>query len=337
MLSRCSSATASNKTDRFHGISLDVMASACGSGQTSFYCFLHILMTERVFIMKNFWWAIASAALIGWGAASAADMPMKAPPMPAFSWTGFYAGVNGGIAAMSDPSMSYVDGAINAISPINVTGSSSSSSMFGIHAGYNHEFANRWLVGIEGDWDWTKLDSSASPGIICSDLFGRRGQCLGASNLTDNAFLQTQVNWLASVRGRLGYVWNQWMLYGTAGVAFADVGYTGNIFCTGISPTLCLGGSGQTLRSSASETRVGAVLGAGADFKLTRNWVFGAEYLFYHFGGNATSTGGYTFNATGAPAPFFECTVAGQNCGAFSYGSFDIHTGRVRLSYQFQP
>ena len=154
-------------------------------------------------------------------------------------------------------------------------------------------------------------------------------------NLTDNAFLQTPVNWLASVRGRLGYASNQWMVYGTGGVAFADVKNTGNIFCTGVAPTFCAGGTGQTLRSNASDTRVGAVVGTRAEFKPARNWIVGAEYLYYHFEGDATSTGGYTFNATGAPAPFFECTVAGQSCGLFTYQGFDVHSGRVRLSYQF--
>jgi outer membrane immunogenic protein len=288
--------------------------------------------------MKRLAFAFTAAAVFA-GQALAADMAVKAPPLvvPPISWTGIYLGINGGGAVMNDPSMSYVDGAINAISPINVTGSSSASGIVGVHAGYNYQMPNNWLLGVEGDWDWTNLKSSAAPGIICSNLFGMRGQCGGVSNLTDHAFLQTQVNWLASVRGRLGFVWNQWMLYGTGGVAFADVGYTGNIFCTGVAPTFCAGGTGQTLRSNASETRVGGVIGGGVEFKPARNWVFGAEYLYYRFDGDATSTGGYTFNATGAPAPFFECTVAGQNCGKFTYRSFDVQTGRLRLSYQFQP
>jgi opacity protein-like surface antigen len=90
------------------------------------------------------------------------------------------------------------------------------------------------------------------------------------------------------------------------------------------------------MRSSASETRVGAVVGGGAEFKPARNWVFGAEYLYYHFDGDGSSTAGWTTVATGAPAPFFECGV-GQNCGRFTYRGFDVHSGRLRLSYQFQP
>jgi outer membrane immunogenic protein len=41
--------------------------------------------------------AIAVSAILGIGVASAADLPVKALPMvaaPAFSWTGFYGGIN---------------------------------------------------------------------------------------------------------------------------------------------------------------------------------------------------------------------------------------------------
>jgi len=266
----------------------------------------------------------------------AADMAVKARPVvaPIMTWTGFYVGINGGAAAMSDPSMSYVDGAINAYVPVTVTGTSSASGIAGFHAGYNYQMPNNWVFGIEGDWDWTNLKSSAAPGLLCSGP-PFRVQCGGVSVLTDNAFMQTQVNWLASVRGRLGYASSQWLLYGTGGVAFADVGYTGNLNCTGTVPTFCLGGA-QAMRSSASETRVGFVVGGGGEFKLSQNWILGAEYLFYHFEGDGTSKASWTTVATGLPAPFFECGT-GQNCGQFTYRSFDVHTGRVRLSYQFQP
>ena len=173
--------------------------------------------------MKNVALAIAALAF-STVAATAADMAVKARPAAVValpSWTGFYVGINGGGAFMSDPSMSYVDGAINAITPITVTGSSSANGLAGFHVGYNYQMPSNWLVGIEGDWDWTNLKSSAAPGIICSNLFGMRAQCGGVSNLTDNAFLQTQVNWLAR-RGRLGYTSSQWLLYGTGGVAFVS-------------------------------------------------------------------------------------------------------------------
>lgn len=278
---------------------------------------------------------IAIAGLTG--QALAADMAVKAAPpiAPLMTWTGFYVGINGGGAVMNGPSMSYVDGAINAYVPVTANPSSGTSGIAGFHLGYNYQMPNNWVLGVEGDWDWTNLKNSAATGLLCSGP-PFRGQCGGVSVLTDNAFFQTSINWLASVRGRLGYSSNQWLLYGTGGVAFADVGYTGNLNCTGIAPTFC-GGGAQAMRSNASETRVGFVLGAGAEFKPARNWIFGAEYLYYHFEGDGSSRAGWTTVATGAPAPFFECNVPGQNCGQFTYRGIDVHSGRLRLSYQFQP
>src|SRR5947209_11693508 len=77
--------------------------------------------------MKRFMGALVAFAF-GSLAASAADLAVKAPPQlpaPVLSWTGFYVGINGGAAAMNGPSMSYVDGAINAYVPVTVDPSSS--------------------------------------------------------------------------------------------------------------------------------------------------------------------------------------------------------------------
>ena len=60
--------------------------------------------------------------------------------------------------------MSYINGAFNAITPINVTGSNSASGIAGFHLGYNYQMPTNWVLGIEGDWDWTNLKSSAAPG-----------------------------------------------------------------------------------------------------------------------------------------------------------------------------
>jgi outer membrane immunogenic protein len=287
--------------------------------------------------MKGFVGALVALAL-GSAVAAAADMPVKAPPppVPILNWTGIYVGINGGVAAMNGPSMSYVDGAINAYVPVTVDPSNSSvKAIAGVHAGFDYQLnGSSFVVGAEVDWDWTNLKNSAATGLLCSGP-PFRGQCGGVRALSDNAFFQTSVNWLASARGRVGYAWNQWMVYATGGTAFADVNYTGNLNCTGVIPTFCLGG-GQFMRSSASETRVGGVVGAGFEFKPARNWVLGAEYLYYHFSGDGSSTASWNFAANGAPAPFFECAT-GQNCGQFTYRGLDIQTGRVRLSYQFQP
>src|SRR5262249_23566742 len=69
----------------------------------------------------------------------------------------------------------------------------------GVQAGYNWQFDPRWLVGVEGDWDWTDTgygfcritDQFALP---CSDI------------LEGFETISSRTDWLATVRGRLGLV-----------------------------------------------------------------------------------------------------------------------------------
>ena len=46
---------------------------------------------------------VALGAVAIANSASAADMPLKAPPLPGWGWAGFYAGVNVGYGWASDP------------------------------------------------------------------------------------------------------------------------------------------------------------------------------------------------------------------------------------------
>ena len=275
----------------------------------------------------------ALAAVVGIGFASvacAADMPMKAAPMVApvapYNWTGFYVGINGGGVWM-DPSMTYTDLAntgntFNSYVPSTVN-ASASSVLAGLHAGYNWQAAPNWVLGIEGDWDWTNLKASGT------NMLNR---ALVGTLLTDNVSLETKVNWLASVRGRLGYASNNWLFYATGGVAFADLALNAQVHCTGVAPSLC-GAPGQNMMASFSDTRVGAVVGGGIEFRPASNWTLGVEYLYYRF--SSSTGGGSWLFPSGAPAPFYDCTVAGQNCARFSTGDVGVNTARLRLSYEF--
>jgi outer membrane immunogenic protein len=271
-------------------------------------------------------------------AAIAADMApryAKAPPLPpapVLTWTGFYVGINGGGAGTNNQSMNYTDlantGTTFAAYVPSTVNASASGGLAGFHAGYNWQAAPNWVLGIEGDWDWTHLSAGGT---------NRLNQALVGLVLNDNASLETKVNSLASLRGRLGYVWNsQWLFYATGGVGFADMNFRAAVNCTNVGVTFC-GGPAQSILTQFSDTRTGAVFGAGIEFKPASHWIFGVEYLHYDFHDGNTAGGSWFVVATGAPAPFFACTVAGQNCAKFSFGNLGVDTGRLRLSYQFQP
>jgi len=148
-------------------------------------------------------------ALAAGGQALAADLPQPGPPpprapatyvpapVPVFSWTGIYVGINGG----------YAFGDSNWTDPIlGSTGNFTTSGwLAGGTIGGNYQWG-QFVLGIEGDGDWTNLTGTTNSAA---------GSCgVGCT---------TQSDWLATVRGRAGWAWNRVLFYGTAGAAFAHV------------------------------------------------------------------------------------------------------------------
>jgi outer membrane immunogenic protein len=94
-----------------------------------------------------------------------------------------------------------------------------------------------------------------------------------------------QTNWLFTARARLGFlVANNVLVYGTGGLALADLKYT-HTFVEGVFP----GTSSGTESSTASGTKAGYALGGGLEYAFMNHWSVKAEYLYLNFG-NVTVT-----------------------------------------------
>lgn len=201
--------------------------------------------------------AAATALLAASSAAHAADLPppftVKAPlyaPLPYDSWSGFYVGVNGGggwgRTSHGDP-----------FAPFFATGEfRTSGGLFGATAGYNYQLGHL-VLGLEGDIDWANIRGSASfaPGPVV---------------------FTTELRWLGTVRGRLGYAWNGFLPYVTGGLAVGDV--RGSV----VTPLAA---------ATGTDTRTGWTVGAGLEYSLTRNLSLKAEYLFVDLGSSAAIPG----------------------------------------------
>jgi outer membrane immunogenic protein len=142
--------------------------------------------------------AIALLALAAAGSARASDLSVaplyKAPPQvaaPAYNWSGFYAGVNGG----GGWGTSNWDTA----GSFNVSG-----VVVGGTAGMNWQLGHA-VLGLEGDVDWSSLKGSSSAAVTCP------GGC------------STSNDWLATVRGRAGYAFDRFLPYVTGGLAVGDI------------------------------------------------------------------------------------------------------------------
>jgi outer membrane immunogenic protein len=219
---------------------------------------------------------VASSVLIaaGLGAASAADMPVKAsplPPVPSFSWTGCYIGGDVGGAWIRDRDNETVraTGAPSLFSPAPTNIATPSGVKVGGYLGCDYQFAGGVVIGALGDAQWANIRGGTAQfpnsGNPAAPFFGVTGV---------NDFYETRVNFEASARARIGYAFNRVLVYATGGVAWLNV--TERDVLQSAPPVGAF--------TDNSSTRTGWTVGAGADYAFTDNWIGRVEYRHSDFG-----------------------------------------------------
>ncbi|MCW6507529.1 porin family protein [Hyphomicrobiales bacterium BP6-180914] len=176
--------------------------------------------------MKKFFVASALLASIS-GTAFAADLPSRvappvyAPPVPMFTWTGAYFGINAGYAFDHEGKFTnFGNTAVNTgVISGNRPGSVSRSSdgfTGGGQVGYNFQVpgfggfggpGSGIVFGMEADAAYTDLSKSGT-------YVGNAG---GISNF------RSGLDFLGTFRGRVGYAFGQFLVYGTGGFAYGGV------------------------------------------------------------------------------------------------------------------
>jgi outer membrane immunogenic protein len=266
--------------------------------------------------MKNFLTVgVLLFALAAIAPVNAADMPVKAPAHdPGWSWTGFYIGGDIGGAWTSNTG-TWTTLPPAALGAFPNTGSDGGSNFIGgFHVGYNWQFAPTWVVGVEDDWSWTKAGGSfmqpwngigPPPGPVAGSL----------------TVMSSRLDWVSSLRARFGYlVMPNLLAYGTGGVAWGKIDYTGSSFSGGV-----LGSTGYS--AATSNIQAGLAAGGGLEWAMTNGWFVRGEYLFYHFN-SAPSL-------VVAPVTTGLAALAPQIPSSFSWSSTNVSTVRVGLSYKF--
>ncbi len=210
--------------------------------------------------------ALALAAL--GSAARAAELPsLKGPPAygpPIFTWTGFYAGVNVGLSAGGWSRVQEIDPVLISIPRWESTEAGGFSG--GGQIGYNYQFANQIVAGIEADLQGTTLHGTYEDSYECYP-FG----CFHGRD-------EQKVDWWGTLRGRLGYALGNLLPYVTAGFAYGEV--TNGCNYSTILVVTCYPGNPY----SWSTIRPGWTAGAGLEYALTANLTFKAEYLYTDLG-----------------------------------------------------
>lgn len=210
---------------------------------------------------------------------SEAQADPSAPPAAA---SGFYVGghvgylFGTGTATFADP----VPGA--------TAGGTTAYGAFagGVQAGYEHYFPSRWMLGLEADMSFPSAEDLA--------------QVL-SYRATGTASANQQLEYLASLRARVGYAIDRWTPFVSGGIAWASVRNERIDLTTGNDD------------ATPSNVRVGYALGAGLDYRLDSRWTARAEYLY-----------------TSLPLSGFSFAQPSR------YDSlYDLHRLRVGLNYKF--
>jgi outer membrane immunogenic protein len=218
----------------------------------------------------------AVGAMAGIGVASAADLPVKAPPMvaPVPTWTGCYIGANGGwgfgrghdflAPNITAASQAFWNPAFNAGAAPHFFSYDTSGGVAGIQGGCNAQYGPL-VLGVEGDFDWANVRGSQA--IATS----------GVPGFVPGAFASGQnLDWLGTLRARIGWAPSyQWLLYATGGIAFGQVGY---------NLAFAFPGSNDFHAISQTNQEVGWTVGVGAEWAFTHSWSVKAEYLYVDLG-----------------------------------------------------
>jgi len=209
---------------------------------------------------------LAAAAITMAGPALAADMPVKAAPfVERFSWTSCYLGghVGGGFAQkdVTDPVQLVQDSFIapGATAGVTTVNPSPSGAVFGGQIGCDYEFPSNFVIGVEG---------SASG----STMRGSQNALLPLGN-PDIALVQANTDFLASVTGRIGYAFDNVLLYARGGAALAGDKLE-------VSGTF----TGLPYDFRGLDNRFGWVVGGGVDWAFSPHWSTFLEYDYYGFG-----------------------------------------------------
>ncbi len=228
---------------------------------------------------------LSTTALLAMTAmAAAADLPartMAPAPLPVvapvFTWSGFYAGVNAGYA-FSDNNFNRTGttgfGAVivgpGGTVPFNID-AEREGFVFGGQIGGNVQFG-MFVAGIEADIQYTDLNSRTTINLNPGGLL-----------FPSQTVARSDMEFLGTVRGRIGLAFDRVMVYGTGGLAYGDV--SNRVSLTFTPPPG--GGAAFTYAGTTNnddDLAVGYTVGGGVEFAITNNLTIKGEYLYYDLG-----------------------------------------------------
>lgn len=268
---------------------------------------------------------LSGVALIGISAATsvfAADLPRRyvPPPVvePAFSWTGFYVGLNAGYGwnNMDDPTWRPYSGYNYGYNYGHHGLSINNDGGFvgGAQIGYNYEMGQgafgRFVVGLEADIQYADIGGQASWNNSWDAYYWNNASAYNYYG----AKAGSDLTWFGTVRARAGVAFDRALIYVTGGLAYG--GGDNDKFCNQL---VAAGGWGKCNDS----TGIGWAVGGGLEYAFTNNWTAKIEGLYVNI--DRSSSNVYVYNVVNPANDYYYKTKSNNEFAVF----------RVGLNYKF--
>jgi outer membrane immunogenic protein len=272
---------------------------------------------HRIAVMKKLFIGAVLAALVG-NPVLAADMLVKAPAAPTYSWGGFYVGGNVGWLGIEGVSLSGTpadSATANFFRPCSAAGAcptsigstQGSSVSGGGQFGFNWQVQS-WVFGLEADAQAARATASSSANVNVAAF----GPYFASQSIKETG--------LGTVRARAGLLVTPNVLaYVTGGFAWVQTSQS----VTAGFPLLS-----ETANGGATNTAVGGTVGAGLEWALGNRWSVAGEYLYARLGANSLSFQTAPLGAGCNPGGTPSCQLN------ISESSFTNNTLRLKINYR---
>jgi outer membrane immunogenic protein len=247
-------------------------------------------------------------------AASSADLPAPAPPpmiapVPIFTWTGFYVGVNAGYGwhennenSIFVPAGTFVTAPL-ASGTLTFGNDSGDGFVGGGQIGYNYQMGS-FVIGAEADIQWADLGGGSNGAAFIPLGFPPSFVAAGAAG---------GIEWFGTVRARLGFAFDRALIYATGGFAYGGAD-EGTSFAGFVNDN--------------EDTRTGWTLGAGFEYAFTDNLTAGIEGLWVSL--NGSNNGAFIGTETTPGGAVLAVTVPDNRDS-----DNEFFVARARLNYKF--
>lgn len=212
----------------------------------------------------------------------------KTPVANAYDWTGLYVGGHTGWAGAERNFLTIFGVVGNIFTP--PFEQSPNGLVGGGQVGFNRQTRN-WVFGLEVDVSGTDL--------------GARNTVTDPTGTISQTY-NVEIDWTATLAGRVGYASDRWMVYGKGGGALMRETY---------ALTAPLLGT----RNDAHATRVGWTVGAGVENAFLDNWSWKVEYNFMRFDNTKTIS---------------HTSPTANGAGIASETNVDLHAVKFGVNYR---